>query len=263
MQSLPTHCADACIVDPPYNMSKKKGLAWAFSSHVTMQETWDRFSDDEYFQFCVRWLSEVRRLVKPNGNLFVFGTYHNIYTLGFILQMMDLKILNSIIWMKPNAQPNITCRMFTESTEQLIWACNNNRKKASGWTFNYSQAKEINAGKQMRNLWTFPLTAKSERIASHPSQKPLALMERVVCLTTRPGDWILDPFAGVGTTAVAAARHGRKFIVIEKEKRYADAHKERFKKEGLLSTISFLSASELKRPKTHRAKQERSPNLNV
>src|SRR5471030_1994500 len=95
---LPAGYFDACIADPPYNMAKKKGLAWAFSSHVTMQETWDQFSDDDYFRFSVEWLTETRRVLKPNGNLFVFGTYHNIYTLGFILQQMDLKILNSIIW---------------------------------------------------------------------------------------------------------------------------------------------------------------------
>lgn len=263
MQAIPDAVFDACIVDPPYNMSKKKGLAWAFSSHVTMQETWDRFSDDDFFQFCAKWLGEVRRVVKPNGNIFVFGTYHNIYTLGFILQAMDLKILNSIIWMKPNAQPNITCRMLTESSEQLIWACNNRRKNASGWTFNYAHAKELNGGKQMRNVWSFPLTARSERVAAHPSQKPLALIERVVCLSTKPGDWVFDPFAGVGTTAVAAARHGRRFVVIEKDKRYSEAHKERLKKEGLAAGVAFCSAAQIKPPKTRRPRPQRGSSLST
>ena len=141
LRSFPSNSFDACISDPPYNMSKKKGLGWAFSRHVTMQESWDQFSNGEYFQFSYHWLAEVCRIVKPNGNLFVFGTYHNIYTLGFILQQLDRKILNSIIWVKPNAQPNITCRMLTESSEQLIWACNNTQKEATKWRFNYAHAK--------------------------------------------------------------------------------------------------------------------------
>ncbi len=116
---LPNSSFDACIADPPYNMSKKKGLGWAFSKHVTMEEAWDRFSKEEYFGFCFKWITEVCRVVKPNGNLFLFGTYHNIYTMGFILQQLDLKILNSIVWVKPNAQPNITCRMFTHMNIEI------------------------------------------------------------------------------------------------------------------------------------------------
>jgi site-specific DNA-methyltransferase (adenine-specific) len=239
LRGIPTHSFDACIADPPYNMSKKKGLAWAFSRHVTMQENWDQFSKGEYFQFSYEWLSEVCRVVKPNGNLFVFGTYHNIYTLGFILQQLDRKVLNSIIWQKPNAQPNITCRMLTESTEQLIWACNNTQKQASGWRFNYADAKKINGGKQMRNVWSIPLTPRSERVGDHPTQKPESLLERIVQVATAPGDWVLDPFAGVGTTGVAAARSGRNFVLIEKQSRYQEAQKSRFDKAGYASHVLY------------------------
>ena len=253
LRTIPDHTFDVCIADPPYNMAKKKGLAWAFSSHVTMQETWDQFSDDDYYRFSVEWLTQARRVLKPNGNLFVFGTYHNIYTLGFILQQMDLKILNSIIWVKPNAQPNITCRMLTESSEQMIWACNNTRKKAAKWKFNYVDGKQMNGGKQMRNIWTFPITARSERVAAHPSQKPLALLERVILLASSPGDWILDPFAGVGSTAVAAARNGRNFVVVEKLPRYFDAQKTRFAAAGLADAALFTKATAWKAPRVRKA----------
>jgi len=242
---LPNSSFDACIADPPYNMSKKKGLGWAFSKHVTMEEAWDRFSKEEYFGFCFKWITEVCRVVKPNGNLFLFGTYHNIYTMGFILQQLDLKILNSIVWVKPNAQPNITCRMLTESSEQIVWATNNTNKDASHWTFDYQRAKTFNEGKQLRNIWSMPVTAKSERVGGHPSQKPLALLERLVVLGTNPGDWILDPFAGVGTTAVAALKNDRKFLVVEKLTRYTKAQKERFQKIDKLSQVDFITAKDL------------------
>ncbi len=228
LRRIPTGTFDACIADPPYNMSKRKGLAWAFSKHVTMEEKWDCFGKEEYFGFSFHWLSEVCRVVKPNGNLFVFGTFHNIYTLGFLLQHLDRKILNSIVWVKPNAQPNITCRMLTESTEQLIWACNNTNRDASKWTFHYQDGKQFNGGKQLRNVWSIPITPKKERVAKHPSQKPESLVDRIVLLATNPGDWILDPFAGAGTTGASALKHDRHFYLIEKQRKYFKAQKERF-----------------------------------
>ncbi|MCC7111114.1 MAG: site-specific DNA-methyltransferase, partial [Deltaproteobacteria bacterium] len=128
----------ACITDPPYNIARdRKGLSWAFSSHVTIDSDWDRFSQEDYEQFTTAWLKEVCRTVKENGNIVIFGSYHNIYTIGAIAARLDLRVINSIIWAKPNAQPNITCRMLTESTEQVLWICNNTNKKAKNWTFNY------------------------------------------------------------------------------------------------------------------------------
>ena len=230
MRAWPDGCIDHCIVDPPFNIGSgsgrkgKSGLGWAFSSHVTMDETWDSFTKDEFFAFNVEWLTEVARVVKPNGNILVFGTYHNIYQLGFILQsVLDRRILNSVVWFKPNAQPNITARTLTESTEQIIWAVNGTQAKATGWTFNYWDAKEMNGGKQMRNLWDFPVTSKRERAAGkHPSQKPLALLERAVLLASQPGELVLDPFGGAGTLAVAAAKHGREWLMIESVPEYAE-----------------------------------------
>ena len=230
MRGWPDGCVDHCIVDPPFNIGSgsgrkgKNGLGWAFSSHVTMDEAWDTFTKDEFFAFNVAWLKEVARVVKPNGNILVFGTYHNIYQLGFILQnVLDRRILNSIVWFKPNAQPNITARTLTESTEQIIWAVNETAAKATGWTFNYWDAKEMNGGKQMRNLWDFPVTPKKERVAGkHPSQKPLALLERAVLLASQPGELLLDPFAGTGTLAVAAAKHNREWLMVESVPEYAE-----------------------------------------
>lgn len=230
LRSMPDGSVDHCIVDPPFNIGSgagrrgKAGLGWAFSTHVTIAEDWDAFTKDEFFSFNVDWLREVSRVVKLNGNIIVFGTFHNIYQLGFILQdVLDRRVLNSVIWSKPNAQPNITARMLTESTEQLVWAVNNTQAKATGWTFNYWLAKEMNGGKQMRNVWEFPVTSRRERAeGKHPSQKPLALLERAVLLASNPGDLIVDPFAGTGTLAVAAAKHDRDWILIEKDPAYAD-----------------------------------------
>ena len=222
LPSFPDGSFDCCITDPPFNMSKKKGLTWAFSSHVTMQEQWDTFAADDYFKFTVDWITEVLRVLKPNGNLFIFGSFHCIFTIGFILQsLFNRRIISQIVWYKPNAQPNITCRMFTESTEFIIWAVNNDSKKAKNWTFNYEAMKMMNGGKQMRNVWEIPLTKKTERkYGKHPSQKPVAVLNRLVLAGTDEGDLILDPFSGTGTTAVVAQQQNRRWVMIEKEEAY-------------------------------------------
>ena len=222
LPTFPDGVFDCCITDPPFNMSKTKGLGWAFSSHVTMQEQWDIFSKDEYFQFTSNWIREVLRVLKTNGNLFIFGSFHCIFTIGFILQnLYDRRIISQIVWYKPNAQPNITCRMFTESTEFIIWVVNNESKKAKNWTFNYDIMKEINSGKQMRNMWEIPITPRSEKKhGKHPSQKPIAVINRIVLAGSNEGDLILDPFSGSGTTAVVADQLNRKWIMIERDEAY-------------------------------------------
>jgi site-specific DNA-methyltransferase (adenine-specific) len=244
MSGWPDACVDHCIADPPFGIAsgggrggKGKGLGWAFSSHVTMQEAWDRFSQDEFFQFNVRWLTEVCRVVKPNGNLLVFGTFHNIYQLGFILQnVLNRRVLNSIIWFKPNAQPNITARTLTESTEQIIWAVNETPKRAKKWTFNYWEAKELAGGKQMRNLWNgdswnvwaVPVAPPSERRAGkHPAQKPLELTDRLVLLASEQGDRIVDPFCGAGSVALSALRYRREYVLVDHSRKYVDIANER------------------------------------
>ena len=223
MRQWPDRCFDHCITDPPFNMSKKKGLGWAFSSHVTMQEEWDRFTKEGYLEFTRQWLTEVCRLVKENGNIFVFGSFHNIYTLGFVLQELNRRIVNSIIHCKTNPQPNITARTLTESTEQIIWACNNTVEKAKGWVFNYWVAKQIGGGKQLRNYWVIPYTpVREKKFGKHPTQKPEAVLERLIHIGTNEGDLILDCFAGTGTTGLVAERLGRKWVMIEKAHNYIE-----------------------------------------
>ncbi|MCL5007108.1 MAG: site-specific DNA-methyltransferase [Candidatus Marsarchaeota archaeon] len=219
-------------------MSKKNGLGWKFSKHITMQEAWDIFSKDEFFEFNLKWLSECFRVLKKGGSLWVSGSFHNIYQLGFIIQNLpDIRINNSIVWFKPNAQPNITCRFFTESTEHLIWASKNSNNKK--WKFNYEITKdeiedEINPkGKQTRNVWVIPLTPPTEKWAGqHPTQKPIELLKRIIISCTDKGDTVLDPFAGSGTTNLVALRYGRNSIGIEKEKKYVDLIKKRLSKEA-------------------------------
>lgn len=236
LKSWPDNSFDACVTDPPYNIAKDhKGLAWAFSTHVTITNEWDRFSKKEYDQFTLCWLKEVCRVTKENGNIFIFGSYHNIYTIGAIAAYLDLRVINSIIWFKPNAQPNITCRMFTESTEQILWLCNNTNKKATKWTFNYHQMKELNHNKQMRNFWEIPLTPSREKTSGkHPSQKPIKLMERILLAGTNKADSVLDCFAGSGSTLLAADRLERKWVGIEQSKTYCDIAHSRIQKDRQL-----------------------------
>jgi site-specific DNA-methyltransferase (adenine-specific) len=204
-------------------MSKKKGLGWAFSKHITMQEEWDIFSKDEFYNFNRQWIAEALRVLKTGGSLWICGSFHNIYQIGFILQHIEeVKINNSIVWFKPNAQPNITCRMFTESTEHLIWASKNGKGKR--WKFNYEWTKKnihdsINPkDKQTRNLWSIPLTPKKEKWAGeHPTQKPEELLRRIILSCTDKGDTVLDPFVGSGTTSVVAKKYNRNSIGIEKD----------------------------------------------
>ena len=248
MRSWPDDCIDHCIADPPFGIasgrgrSSKSGLGWAFSSHVTMQEAWDQFSsEDEYFQFTLDWLREVCRVVKPNGNILVFGTYHSIYLLGFVLgHLLDRRILNSIIWFKPNAQPNITARMLAESTEQIIWSVNETPKRAKKWTFDYKAAKLINDQKQMRNfwngtelnVWNSPVVPASERrLGKHPAQKPRAIVDRLMQIYVARGDLVLDPFAGTGVVGLSAAAHRRGYVLIERESEYVRTANARFREQ--------------------------------
>ena len=220
-QKIPSESIDLVFADPPYGLAKKKGLGWKYSKHITLEEKWDIFTKDEFFKFNLKWIQECVRILKYGGSLWVCGSFHNIYQLGHIIQNKNLKINNSIVWFKPNAQPNITCRMFTESTEHLIWASKNGNGKR--WTFNYELMKKMNNGKQMRNVWEIPLTPKKEKWAGeHPTQKPMELLRRVILSCTNEGDTILDPFVGSGTTSVVAKMLGRNSTGIEKEKKYLD-----------------------------------------
>jgi site-specific DNA-methyltransferase (adenine-specific) len=243
LKSFEDSSFDHCITDPPYNISgydDKKNIGW-YSSNPTwkkeksfkkIEEDWDSFSDQEYLIFTRDWIKEIKRVVKPNGNIFIFGTYHNIYKVGFILEALDTRIINSIIWYKRNAFPNITQRMFCESTEQIIWAVNNSKKKAKNWTFNYKELKEMTVNKkQMRNMWDIPMTSvKEKKFGKHPSQKPMEIADRLILGCTNVGDTILDPFFGSGTFLLSALNHNRKFVGIDNNYDYFKLAQERLNK---------------------------------
>jgi len=233
MKELPDDSFDHCITDPPYNISgydNKKEIGW-YNSNKTwkedkkfskISEDWDSYSDEDYLSFTNTWLEEIKRIVKPNGNILIFGTYHSIYKLGFLIENLDLKINNSIIWYKRNAFPNITQRMFCESTEQIIWAVNNSKKKATKWVFNYHLLKDMTENKkQMRNMWDIPMTKTSEKtFGKHPSQKPLAVVNRLILGCTNEDQSVIDPFSGSGTIPIVSKLNGRKFLGIEKDETY-------------------------------------------
>lgn len=242
LQKIEDNSFDHCITDPPYNISgydNKKEIGW-YKSNKTwkekksfnkIEEDWDKFSNKDYLDFSIDWISEIKRTVKQNGNIMIFGSYHNIYKLGFILEFLDLRIINSIVWYKRNAFPNITQRMFCESTEQVIWAVNNNVKKAKNWTFNYHDLKELTENKkQMRNMWDIPMTPPKEKTnGKHPSQKPLAVMKRLIIGCTNKKDLVVDPFAGSGSTGVSCKLLNRYYCLIENNKEYIPLIKKRLK----------------------------------
>ena len=226
LKEIPDSSVDIIYADPPYGLAKKNGLGWKYSKHITLQEAWDIFRRDDLFKFNLDWLSESLRTLKSGGSFWVSGSFHNIYQIGFILQHLNVKINNSIVWFKPNAQPNITCRMFTESTEHLIWGVKNDSKEK--WIFNYEEMKAMNGGKQMRNVWEIPLTPKKEKeFGEHPTQKPIALLERIILSSSKEGDTILDPFLGSGTTSVVAEKLKRNSIGVEKNQEYYEISKKR------------------------------------
>jgi len=181
------------------------------------------------FEFHKAWITACHRKLRPGGTIWISGTYHSIYQCGVALQLGGWHVLNDIAWFKPNASPNLSCRMFTASHESLIWARTSKKDKH---VFNYKAMRESHyhekdvlkkEGKQMRSVWSIPLTKKSEkRHGKHPTQKPEALLERVVLSSTNPGDIILDPFCGSGTTGAVAVRHGRRFIGIDMDKTFLD-----------------------------------------
>lgn len=233
---------DMVFADPPYNLSNG-GFTCKGGRMVSVNKgDWDKSKGpEEDHEFTMAWLTAAQKSLAPNGSLWVSGTYHNIYNVGFALQKLQYHILNEVSWFKPNASPNLSCRMFTASHETLIWA---RPSKSSKHTFNYSTMREMNGGKQMRSVWTINSTPPSEKkFGKHPTQKPLDLMRRVILASTQPGDTILDPFNGSGSTGVAAIELGRKYIGIDMDKNYLDLTIIRINalnNEGNIKTLAFL-----------------------
>ena len=232
MARLPDKCVDMIFADPPYNLQLGGDLRRPDDSLVdAVDDDWDKFSSfAEYDAFTRAWLLAARRVLKPDGALWVIGSYHNIFRVGSALQDLGFWILNDVVWRKANPMPNFRGRRFTNAHETLIWAA---RSATSKYTFHYEALKGGNDDLQMRSDWFIPLCTGDERLKDasgakvHPTQKPEALLARVILGTTRPGDVILDPFFGTGTTGAVAKALGRHFIGLERESVYADAARRR------------------------------------
>jgi modification methylase len=234
LSRLPEASVDLVFADPPYNLQLKSELFRPDNSRVdAVDDDWDKFgSFAAYDKFTREWLTGVRRVLKPNGSLWVIGSYHNIFRVGTILQDLGYWVLNDVIWRKTNPMPNFRGRRFTNAHETMIWASMGPKAR---YTFNYESMKALNEDLQMRSDWLFPICSGAERLKqacgrkAHPTQKPEALLRRVILASSHVGDVVLDPFSGSGTTAVAAKQLGRVYIGIERDETYAKAAKTRLK----------------------------------
>ncbi len=228
MEMLPAGSIHCVFADPPYNLQLRGELRRPDDSVVDgVDEDWDRFTDfAAYDDFTRAWLAECRRVLRKDGTLWVIGSYHNIFRIGAILQELGFWILNDVIWRKSNPMPNFRGRRFTNAHETLIWAA---REKNSRYRFNYQAMKSLNDDLQMRSDWTIPLCTGAERLRNahglklHPTQKPEALLHRILLSSTAPGDVVLDPFLGTGTSAAVARRLSRHYIGIERHPAYVEA----------------------------------------
>ncbi|MBH5323044.1 site-specific DNA-methyltransferase [Erythrobacter sp. JGD-13] len=236
MRKLPDASIDLVFADPPYNLQLGGDLNRPDGSHVdAVTDDWDQFDSFQiYDNFTRDWLTECRRVLKPDGALWVIGSYHNIYRVGAILQDLGFWILNDIVWRKTNPMPNFRGTRFTNAHETLLWCSQGEKSK---YHFNYRAMKTLNDELQMRSDWTFPICSGGERLKdeaghkAHPTQKPEALLYRVLLATTEKGDVVLDPFFGTGTTGAIAKRLGREWIGCEREAGYRKVATARIEKE--------------------------------
>lgn len=225
MNAMPEKSVDMVFADPPYNMQLGGELLRPDNSRVDgVDDAWDQFeSFAAYDRFTAAWLKAARRILKDDGTLWVIGSYHNIFRVGAALQNLGYWILNDIVWRKSNPMPNFKGTRFTNAHETLIWCA---KSKDARYTFNYEALKDLNEGLQMRSDWLLPLCTGGERLKGedggklHPTQKPEALLYRIILAATKPGDLIVDPFFGTGTTGAAAKRLGRRFIGFDQDDTY-------------------------------------------
>jgi len=253
LEALPANSVDLVFADPPYNLQLGGALARPDQSKVdACDDAWDQFeSFAAYDAFTRAWLLACRRVLKPTGTLWVIGSYHNIFRVGSSLQDLGFWILNDIVWRKTNPMPNFKGKRFTNAHETMIWASQD--KDAKGYTFNYEALKAFNDDLQMRSDWTLSLCTGGERLKNdegekvHPTQKPESLLYRVILSSTKPGDVVLDPFFGTGTTGAVAKKLGRHFVGCEREQDYIDAATKR------IASIEPASLESLKITQSKRA----------
>jgi modification methylase len=232
MAQLPDKCVDMIFADPPYNLQLGGDLFRPEGGRVdAVDDDWDKFDSlTVYDEFTRDWLAEARRILKDNGSIWVIGSYHNIFRVGALLQDAEFWILNDIVWRKTNPMPNFRGTRFTNAHETLIWCAKDERAR---YTFNYRAMKALNEDLQMRSDWLLPICAGAERVKgangakAHPTQKPEALLYRILLACTKPGDVVLDPFFGTGTTGAVARRLGRRWIGIERESAYVKVARDR------------------------------------
>ncbi len=219
LDQLEPESVDLIFADPPYFLSNG-GVTCNSGKMVSVHKgQWDvSRGAEENHAFNLSWLSACKRVLKPNGSIFVSGTRHVIFSVGFAMQQLNFKLLNDIAWHKVTPPPNLSCRYFTHATETIIWAARDGKSKH---IFNYPEMKEENGGKQMQNVWHIMPPRKAEkRFGKHPTQKPIALLDRIIRAASNPGDLVLDPFSGSGTTGVAGARLDRRYIGVELDDEY-------------------------------------------
>ena len=243
MKKLPDSCIDLIIADPPYNLSK--GGEWKWDNSVSFSgmggswnitnENWDNMSLEDYFNFSIAWLTEAKRILKPSGSMWIFGTYHNIGIINIVCQMLGIEIINEVIWYKRNAFPNLSGRRLTASHETILWTHSGGKKRNYYFDYEYSKNGEFagdglkSPGKQMRTVWDLSNNKKPDELkyGKHPTQKPIKVLSRMIKLSSRPGDIMLTPFAGAGSECVAAKMTGRHYIGFETEEEYCKISEER------------------------------------
>lgn len=256
LKTLPNECIDVIFADPPYFMqTDKKTLQRADGTgeFKGCDDSWDKYKDyEEYDAFSLNWLRECKRVLKPNGTIWVIGSFQNIYRLGYIMQNLDFWILNDVIWSKTNPTPNMSGSRFCNSHETLLWCAKSNKSK---FTFNYKTMKALNNNKQDKSVWNIGICQGNERLKDdsgkklHNTQKPIQLLEKIILSSTKPNDVVLDPFFGTGTTGVVAKKYNRHFIGIEREQKYIDGAQKRIDKQKDCSNIYSNLLLEIKPPK--------------
>lgn len=245
MKNMPDNSVDLVIADPPYNLSK--GAEWKWDNSVVLKGMggnwnkvmvdWDNMSFEDYWNFTIQWISEVKRILKPSGSIWIFGTYHNMGIINVICQMLEVEIINEIVWFKRNAFPNLSGRRFTASHETILWAHSGGKKRQYYYDYEYTkntdfpedQIKQV--GKQMRTVWDIPNNKSRDELAygKHPTQKPIRLLKRMILSSTKEGDLVFTPFSGSGSECVAAKMTGRKYCGFELNEEYYNISLERLK----------------------------------